>query len=124
MREFQVRHKIRKILYSKTAAVVIVIMIAFAGHAAWGVLQKERESSANTLQATKELERLSGRSNLLQAEIGRLSTDSGIEEEIRTKYNVSKPGEHFFVIVDNNPTSTATSSPEQSWWKKVTGVFK
>ncbi len=124
MREFQVRHKIRNFLYSKGVAIILVVMIIFLGKATWGVFQKERESAENAVQSNRELTKLDDRKNLLEAEIGRLSTDEGVEEEIRSKYNVSKPGEHFLIIVDAATTSTSTDSvAEPSLWEKLKRFF-
>jgi cell division protein FtsB len=124
MREFQGRNKYKRILYSKGAAVVLGIFILLVSRATWGVYKKEQESAANTIRAQSELKKLQDRETLLDSELTRLQTDAGIEEEIRSKYSVSKPGENMIIIVDPAATSTAPVQPEESWWGKFKKWFK
>lgn len=124
MREFQEKHKYKKILYSKGMIIVLVILIVFFARATWGVYKKEKESSANAYRATQELKRLSDREALLTSEIARLSTDEGIEEEIRAKYGVSKPGEEILIIVDPNIATTTEVQDNPSLWERFKKLFK
>jgi cell division protein FtsB len=125
MREFQAKNKIRNILYSRWMVVVLFILTLFLGRATWSVYVKEQESRANAALAHKELERLVERQNVLNAEIQRLSTDEGIEEEIRSKFSVSKEGEHFFVIVDEDKaTTTDDANKKDGWFNSVKEIFR
>jgi len=59
--------------------------------------------------------------------VSRLSTDEGIEAEIRSKYPAVKQGESVAVIIgdsnlDSSSNDTATSSIQivhTAWWEKV-----
>ena len=62
---------------------------------------------------------------MLSSEIERLKTKDGIEEEIRNKFNVVKPGEHLVVIVDDASTSkNETTKQNTGWWGSFLGWFK
>jgi len=123
MREFQAKKRIRKAIYSKITLFIILVFIVIIGRAAVSVFFKEQESFNNTVQAKKELTKLEDRQQLLNTEITRLSTEEGIEAEIRTKYNVAKYGEQFLVIVDTPETATTSKVVEKTWWEKFTGFF-
>ncbi|MBA3550684.1 septum formation initiator family protein [Patescibacteria group bacterium] len=123
MREFQEKKKFKKILYSKGMVITLLILIIFFARATYGVYQKQEESSANTFRAAGELKRLVDRQTLLDSELARLSTDEGIEEEIRAKYGVSKPGEEVLIIVDPDKATTTEILEEESLWGKFKNLF-
>ncbi|MDQ3076627.1 MAG: septum formation initiator family protein [bacterium] len=123
MREFQEKKKFKKILYSKGMVITLLILIIFFARATYGVYQKQEESSANTLQAAGELKRLVDRQTLLNTELARLSTNEGIEEEIRAKFGVSKPGEEVLIIVDPHKATTTEIIEEESLWGKFKNLF-
>ncbi|MES2437206.1 MAG: septum formation initiator family protein [Patescibacteria group bacterium] len=124
MREFQERKKFKHILYSKTTVIVMALMVLFFARAAWGVYQKEQESAANVVRARAEMLKLKDREDLLKSELSRLNTEDGIEEEIRSKYGVTKPGEQMIIIVDQTtPTTTIMQEPE-GWWDKFKNIFR
>lgn len=124
MREFQEKNRYKKYLYSKVTIGILIFMILIAARATWNVLAKEHQSAANALQAQSELNRLTDRQELLGTEINKLSTDDGIDEAIRQKFGVSKPGEEMIVIVEKDQTPTTTEATTTSWWGKVRGWFK
>lgn len=124
MREFQEKKKIRKVLYSKSFVVLLVVFVFIGARAVWGVLAKERESARNTAEAASELKKLEDRHILLSSELKRLRTDEGIEEEIRSKYSVSKPGENLIVLVNKNQSADAASTTPDGWWNRFKKLFK
>ncbi len=126
MKEFQQKKK-KGSLRPKLmiAGMALVILLLIRGN--WSLYQKEKESSENAARAQAELNDLMQRQQSLQDETTRLQSSSGVEEEIRDKFQVAKDGENIMVIVDkpeDTPTSTATTSWWGSFWQKVTGVFK
>jgi cell division protein FtsB len=124
MREFQEKKRFRKFLYSKTMACILIVLILFFTRATWGVYKKQRETAANAMQAQNALQRLEDRQALLDREITKLKTDEGVEEEIRSKYGVSKPGEQVLIIVDTEKATSTQEELRQTWWDKVRGLFR
>jgi len=100
MLRFHQKKTFRRVLYSKGAVVVLGIALLFGFRATWGVYQKEREARANVVDAREELTELQDRERFLREEIARLSTERGVEEEIRKKFPVAKEGEEVAIIVD------------------------
>ena len=123
MREFQGKHRFKKFLFSKVAVFILFIMIFFFAKATLDVYFKEKESAKNLAEAQGEYTDLATRQATLQGDINRLSTDEGVDEEIRTRYNVAKPGENVLVIVSTSTATTTQEKPE-SWWDKFRKLFK
>lgn len=63
--------------------------------------KKERDTRLRRIEQREVLDELEGREESLREEIERLSTERGIEEEVRSKFEVGKEGEEVVIIVDN-----------------------
>lgn len=113
-------------IYSRPVLIVLLLILAWVLYGTWGIFQKERGSRANLVRVQNQLATLEARNRELSVDVARLSTEQGKEEEIRSKYEVSKPGEQLLVIVDKS--TTATTSPRQSGfgrlWSNFTSIFK
>ncbi|MEK7609725.1 MAG: hypothetical protein AAB470_01215 [Patescibacteria group bacterium] len=116
----------KKVISSPITTVTVLILIFFLAKATWNIYQKASLSGAKLSQAQAELLKLQNRQSDLSRKVDHLSTDQGIEAEIRTKYPAVKAGESVAVIIDDSQTanvSNATSTPELSWWKKMLRIF-
>ncbi len=100
MRDFQRKRKIRKVLYSRGALVVVVLMLVLVSKATISLYSKERESQKNRSRVETELSSLASRKEKLQSDIARLKTREGIETEIREQFQVAKNGEKMVVLVE------------------------
>lgn len=80
--------------------------------------QSERVVAGEELALKQELETLLTRRHELTAEIASLSTDRGVEEEIRERYGVVKEGEKVINLVGEIATTTIPIAPD-SWWQVV-----
>lgn len=75
----------------------------------------------NRQEAEIALANLKNKQAGLEKEIARLETDRGVEEELRRRFQVVRPGEQVLVIVDkdNNKAPVAVakskSAPEYIW---------
>jgi len=123
MREYQAKRRFRKLLYSKATVAVLVILTLFFAQATYGVFKKQRESAANVIAAQKRLDKVVEREAALNADINKLKTDEGIEEEIRSKFSVSKPGEEVIIIVDKEVQEQQATTTKPSFWQKIKGFF-
>lgn len=100
MLEFYERRKLKRWLYSWPIVVVLFLIILFLGQNVWGVFVTERETRVKRLERATVLQELEGRKDVLQEKIDVLSTDHGLESEIREKFEVSLEGEGVIVLVD------------------------
>ncbi len=113
MLEFYKKRKLKRVLYSWPVLFLMLVPFVYFTTVAWRAYLKEREAHANMLTATVELERLKDRQTMLNTEIARLSSDRGIEEELRDKYEVGKPGERMILLVDKEKPEKDSSPPVQ-----------
>jgi cell division protein FtsB len=99
---------------------LVCIVLAVLIKATWSIHQKVVISDTKLAQARAELSKLQARQENLTAQVGYLSTDQGIEAELRTKYRAVKDGESVAVILGDDRTATVTDavSPKPSgWWQ-------
>jgi hypothetical protein len=61
----------------------------------------------------------------LSARIAKLSTDEGIEESIRDKYQVAKVGESIVTIVDQQPSTIPpySTTEKHGFWVWIKSFF-
>lgn len=122
---FQERKKIRKILYSKMSLAVLAVLLFAVGRGAWSIHQKAGIAQAERDIAAHSLSELESRNTELQASLARLKSDRGIEEEVRQKYTVARPGEDVVVVVDEKAkkSENGETSTGESWWQNIVSFF-
>jgi len=115
------KYRIRRFFGSGVAFFVTLTLFIVLAQAAVGMYSKSREAQEKRDDALAELRRLEARETDLQTEISRLSSDRGIEEELRDRYFVAREGERVAVIrTDLIAQQQNTSRPEEKgFWKKV-----
>ena len=123
MFEFKRKKRVRRILYSKPALLLLLVLVLFLGRATFQIYQKERESRANLRQAETEVSALAARDIDLREKVERLQTESGMEAEIRSQFQVAKPGEKMVVMIDDDAEAPVESAQKQTMWGYVTAWF-
>lgn len=113
--DFHEKRKLKGYLYSKYAVVGLGALSVLLGVATYERYLAERKVAHKRVEIQEELEGLKQRASLLDAEVARLKSDRGLEEEIRDRYEVSKSGEKVVVIVGDSEKKEeiATSSEEK-----------
>lgn len=126
MREFQRKQKIRKRMYSKTALFFMCLLIFFISRGVYGIYQKEKASRLEVERVSKQKAEIEARLAFVSKSADLLSTQHGIETEIRNKFDVVKPGEEVIVVVDKEipPAPEEKKNFLEKFWGGVTGVFK
>mgnify|MGYP001563470888 CR=1 len=122
--DFQRKRQIKSILYSKLFLVILLVLIFFLGRSTFDIYQKSKLSYNNYIKVKRDYDSIEARKAMLESEINRLATDNGIEEEIRSKFNVAKPGETVVIIIDKNSTSTDIDNVKRDFWSSFWGIFK
>ena len=124
MNEFEQKRRIRKILYSPLTLIPFTILLLFLMRGTWNIYEKNRSSSVELNASNDRLVKLQGRQTELNGMIGKLNTESGVEGEIRDRFQMAKAGEQEVVIVepDKNQNSTTTSS-EPGFLQKIWNFF-
>ncbi|MFA5838599.1 MAG: septum formation initiator family protein [Candidatus Paceibacterota bacterium] len=125
MSEFIKKKKYYKILYSRITLLLLMILIVVFLKATWNVYKKEKITRDNLNNAQDELNGIKEREVFLVEQIEKTKTEKGIEEEIRSKFNVVKEGEKVIVIVNEKEKPKIIESNEtDSFWNWVKGIFE
>lgn len=116
----------KRILASRTALVLSIVAFVLLSRAAWSMRSTSLLTQEKFREAENNLSKLQDREKELTAKVAYLSTDEGVEAEIRSKYRAVKEGESVAVIVDekNATGSTQTAAVQDattsiSWWGAI-----
>lgn len=110
-------HKRKNVFFSRGILIVLVFFVVIVGRSVWGVYTKERETQQRLNEVRAEHDDLNDRSVFLEGEIERLSTEKGVEEEIRRQYGLAREGERVFIIVDREDEEATTT--QEGFWDTV-----
>jgi hypothetical protein len=123
---FYEKRKLRKILYSKPFIALLCIPTTFLGFAALNAYKGERQTEVKAAEVAHDLTELTTRQAILEAEVNRLGTTRGIEEEIRRKFDVAREGERVLILVDGEKKVSEPKAPpveEGGLLEKFFGIF-
>jgi cell division protein FtsB len=111
----------KSLFFSPFVLVAAVVVSGVLLRAALSLHHKAILSGAKLAETQSEYDKLQAHGAELEKQVGYLSSDDGVESELRSKYRAVKSGELVAVIVDQNQNASvtaATSSPAKrsSWW--------
>ncbi len=119
MRQNQVYHHWRRLLASRPAQVLLIIVLILMGESVVRFYQRERLIAVDEQSLERELSVLKMRRDELLTDVVRLGTDRGVEGEIREHFGVVKEGEKVINLVGEVTTTTPTTTAP-SLWQKIT----
>ena len=96
---------------------VLTLLLIGTLRGAWTVYQSLSRATQERGNAEAEYARLIERRDSLEKSIQSLATARGVEEEIRARYPLVRPGEEEFILVgvDGPPVDTARGTRESIW---------
>ena len=107
---------------------VIILMFAIALTFAWGVYDMYQRQQLTTTKEKKirnELNVVQKRKERMANELNKIKTSSGIEEQLRSQFDVAKEGEHLLIVVDKKEQSSEINNRKQKpWYKSLLDIFK
>ncbi len=115
-RNFQARRQVRRTIYSVPALIVLLVVTLLLARGVWSAYTKYARTEELLAQAKSMHVKLLERTGELEKETTSLSTDRGIEKEVRAHFQVARPGEEVVILVDEATTTVATTSPKKAWW--------
>ncbi len=117
MKNFKERHRARRLFFSFPVLVLLILLSAFFLKGALGAYEKYLASVSIWQKTHSELESLKERERALQAEVDVLKTERGVEAGLRSKFQISKPGENLIIIVDGEEAGDdiASTAPKTIW---------
>lgn len=122
------RQATRKRLYSKVTVVILVIVLILLLRPTWNIYQKSREGKKNLEKAKTELNTLNERKLELQGDLEYIKSDHGLDQEIRSKFGLTKENETMVVIIRDEVEVIVPPEPEppnffMRIWASIRGVF-
>lgn len=125
MLPFQERKKFRKILYSKASILVLLVALVLVSRGAWQVHEKAVIARTERDESARVLADLQDRNKALEASLTHLKSTQGIEDEVRQKYAVARPGEEIVVVVDESSKKgkNGDEAPQKSFWQRFISLF-
>ncbi len=89
-----------------------------------GLIKKERETTRNKVAELNKIDELRNREVLLSTDIKKLNTPQGIEESVRDKFQVVKPGEKEVLIVSDQVKAPSSDLPiDHTFWGYIKRMF-
>jgi len=88
------------LLYSKVSIAILVIVLFFVGKSVLSAYKKYSISREASVETEERLDELEERKHDLSTKLEDLNTDRGVEEELRNRFQVAKPGEKVLIIVE------------------------
>lgn len=122
----QEQKKFHQILYSRPTFILLAVLLLVTLNSTWNIYEKASLAREQKNRLEKELSDLKTRKLELEAKILNLKTERGLEEEIRSRFNVAKQGESVVVVVDPTfpeGTSTQNESGISGLWHKFLRLF-
>lgn len=104
--------------YSPWVALLLVIFVVWGLVSVCRAYLKQHEAIALRDESRHQLEELEQKQGILSEKINDLSTDAGMEAEVRGRYRVVKPGEQLVIVVDNQG-SIQEGGEKRSFWTKL-----
>ena len=111
----------RRFIYTPVVLILLALLVGLLARSTLRVYRNEELARAKRNEAVLAEQALLSQKAALEERLARLNTPRGVEEAIRTKFQMARPGEELLVIVDERSTTTATSTP--SWWKRIWKIF-
>ncbi len=125
MREYQHKHMVRTLLYSRVTLVILFLLIVLLLRSIMELNGKRHEAILVRDDSQKEVDELTRKVETSKKQTEAISTTRGYEAYIRTTYPVVKKGEGVIVIYDDtkSPVSSVREKvtlPEQFsiWWRR------
>lgn len=117
-RIFQVNKVGRRIIFDRLILLFLFVLFLIMGRAVWRFWEKNSLAESNLVSSEIHLKQLEERKKMLESKLKKLETARGVEEEIRTNYLVTKPGEKVINIVETEKaTITSTTTSKRHWWQ-------
>lgn len=117
MREYQQKHMVRTLVYSKVTLVVLFLLIVFLLRSIMELNNKRLDVNKLRNDSVKERDELQKKVDKAQTQTNLISTQRGFEAYIRTTYPVVKKGEGVIVIYDDNKVPVSTVREKMTVWE-------
>jgi len=125
MKEFEKKRIIRKRIYSKFTAVVLLIILVFLIKGTVGIFSKTRESQRQLSLVSDKLGKLERKHENIKQKLENTKSLIGQEEQIRSKYLLAKDGENAIFIIDSEEEENIIEEKSilKNYWQRARSWF-
>ncbi len=110
--------------HSPLVLLVFFCLLVLFAYNMIGLIRKERETNKNKISELAKIDELRKREADLDKDISKLNTTQGIEESIRDKFQVVKPGEKMVIIVDEQEKKPQDEeTKDHGFWGFIKRMF-
>lgn len=111
--------------YPKLLLLVMFVAFILITKGVFSVYAKEKESRSEIARIEGERNEIQKRYEVIQEQDDALKSDTGVEAEIRSKFDVVRPGEGVIVIVEKDMPIIEEDKRGilKKFWDSVKGVF-
>ncbi len=131
MFDFHEKRKIRGILYSKATIIILFMLAALLCLSVYGRYEVARDMEGKLEAKEAELRALEARAAAIEAKVKFLEDDRGLEEELRSRFDVVREGEQTVILIDsradekkNRPTATLPAPEPEPEEESFFGILK
>lgn len=123
MAGFGKKKALTEYLYTKPVILLLLVAIVLLSIAVYKRYTVERLMSVRRTDTEEKRHELIERKKVLEEKVEYLSGDRGIEEEIRTHFDVAKEGEKVIIlvgedeVVDTEPIAPVEKEPWYIFWR-------
>lgn len=119
MKEYQQKHMIRTLVYSRVTIVILFLLIILLLRSIMELNDKRIETSKLRNDSMVERQNLSDKVDKAQARNTTVATPYGLETYIRTTYPVVKQGEGVIVIYDDSTSPVSPVREDITIWERL-----
>ena len=120
MREYQQKHIVKTLLYSKVTMVILFLLIILLLRSIVELNEKRLEVNVERNETKRERLDLEAKVEATRKQNEFIKTERGFEEYVRTTYPVVKEGEGVIVIYDDAKESVSDVREKMTAWEKIT----
>ncbi len=124
MRSFQQKRGWRNVLESWPVLIFLAILVLFFAWGIIGFMGKMAVTRENRKIAENKVAELQNEKIRLSADISKLNTESGIEENIREKFGLAKEGEGLIIVVEDKNKTEIEDENSGGFFSFFKNLFK
>jgi len=118
----------KRILFSRSMALGLLLVIIFVGYGLVSLIGKSIEAAKARRLSEDQAASLTQKENDLTKKLALLNTPDGKEAILREQFPVVKPGEQVVVITDENQSAAAAAAaqeqpPKKGFWNFIKSLF-
>lgn len=105
MLSFNQKRQLRRIATSHIMHGVLIVVCIFTAHSAYKRYTIARDMAERRVAAEREMAELETRRATLKEQVQYITSERGIEAEMRRQFDIAREGERVVIILDEPPPS-------------------